>query len=176
MQQEKGAILLIDEVDKSDYEFESLLLEILSDYQISIPEIGTVKARTTPMVFLTSNNTRDISDALKRRCLHLYIPFPTVELEERIIRSRVPNVSEQLRHQLVGFVHSLRQLDLKKAPAISETIDWARSLILLHADQLEEELVRSTLNVLLKYEEDIETTDSELRNLLSSNSSDTRTA
>ena len=175
MQQEKGAILLIDEVDKSDYEFESLLLEILSDYQISIPEIGTVKARTTPMVFLTSNNTRDISDALKRRCLHLYIPFPTVELEERIIRSRVPDVNEQLRHQLVGFVHSLRQLDLKKAPAISETIDWARSLVLLHANQLEEELVRSTLNVLLKYEEDIEATDNELRGLLSTSSSDTRT-
>lgn len=175
MQQEKGAILLIDEVDKSDYEFESLLLEILSDYQISIPEIGTVKARTTPMVFLTSNNTRDISDALKRRCLHLYIPFPTVDLEERIIRSRVPDVNEQLRHQLVEFVHSLRQLDLKKAPAISETIDWARSLMLLHANQLEEELVRSTLNVLLKYEEDIEATDSELRSLLSTSSSDTRT-
>lgn len=176
MQQDKGAILLIDEVDKSDYEFESLLLEILSDYQISIPEIGTVKARTTPMVFLTSNNTRDISDALKRRCLHLYIPFPTVELEERIIRSRVPNVSETLRHQLVDFVHSLRQLDLKKAPAISETIDWARSLLLLHADQLEAELVRSTLNVLLKYEEDIETADAELRSLLSASSLDKRTA
>ena len=143
MQQERGAILLIDEVDKSDYEFESLLLEILSDYQISIPEIGTVKARVSPMVFLTSNNTRDISDALKRRCLHLYIPFPTVELEERIIRSRVPDVDEQLRHQLVEFVHSLRQLDLKKQPAISETIDWARSLLLLHANKLDEELVRS---------------------------------
>ncbi len=166
MQQEKGAILLIDEVDKSDYEFESLLLEILSDYQISIPEIGTVKARTTPMVFLTSNNTREISDALKRRCLHLYIPFPTVELEERIIRSRVPDVDEQLRYQLVEFVHSLRQLDLKKIPAISETIDWARSLLLLHADQLEEDLVRSTLNVLLKFEEDIEATDNELRGLV----------
>ena len=166
MQQEKGAILLIDEVDKSDYEFESLLLEILSDYQISIPEIGTVKARTTPMVFLTSNNTREISDALKRRCLHLYIPFPTVELEERIIRSRVPNVNKQLRYQLVEFVHSLRQLDLKKIPAISETIDWARSLLLLHADQLEEDLVRSTLNVLLKFEEDIEATDNELRSLV----------
>ena len=166
MQQERGAILLIDEVDKSDYEFESLLLEILSDYQISIPEIGTVKARTTPMVFLTSNNTRDLSDALKRRCLHLYIPFPTVELEERIIRSRVPDVDEKLRHQLVDFVHSLRQMDLKKIPAISETIDWARSLLLLHADKLDEELVRSTLNVLLKFEDDIDATDSELRQLI----------
>ncbi len=166
MQQDKGAILLIDEVDKSDYEFESLLLEILSDYQVSIPEIGTVKARTTPMVFLTSNNTREISDALKRRCLHLYIPFPTVDLEERIIRSRVPDVNERLRHQLVEFVHSLRQLDLKKVPAISETIDWARSLLLLHADELDEELVRSTMNVLLKFEEDIAGTDGELRTLV----------
>jgi len=174
MQQDKGAILLIDEVDKADYEFESLLLEILSDYQVSIPEIGTVKARTSPMVFLTSNNTREISDALKRRCLHLYIPFPTVELEERIIRSRVPDVDEQLRHQLVEFVHSLRQLDLRKAPAISETIDWARSLLLLHANQLDEELVRSTLNVLLKFEDDIEATDQDLRGLLRSSTEQAR--
>ena len=166
MQQDRGAILLIDEVDKSDYEFESLLLEILSDYQVSIPEIGTVKARTAPMVFLTSNNTREISDALKRRCLHLYIPFPTVELEERIVRSRVPEVEEQLRHQLGEFVHSLRQLDLKKTPAISETIDWARSLLLLHADHLEEDLVRNTLNVLLKFEDDIEALDTDLRKLV----------
>ena len=166
MQQEKGAILLIDEVDKADYEFESLLLEVLSDYQVSIPEIGTVKARTSPMVFLTSNNTREISDALKRRCLHLYIPFPTEDLEARIVRSRAPEVEDQLRTQLVRFVHSLRQLDLRKAPAISETIDWARSLLLLHADHLDEELVRSTLNVLLKFEEDIEVASGELRNLL----------
>ena len=170
MQQEKGAILLIDEVDKSDYEFESLLLEILSDYQVSVPEIGTVKARTSPMVFLTSNNTRDISDALKRRCLHLYIPFPTVDLEERIVLSRVPGIDDKLRHQLVEFVHSLRQLDLKKSPAISETIDWARSLVLLHADHLEEDIVRDTLNVLLKYEEDIEATGQELRALVNRSS------
>jgi MoxR-like ATPase len=163
----EGSILLIDEVDKSDYESESLLLEILSDYQVSIPEIGTIKAKTSPLVFLTSNNTRDISDALKRRCLHLYIPFPTTELEERIVRSRVPDVDEDLRHQLVGFVHSLRQLDLKKAPAISETIDWARSLLLLHAEQLDEELVKSTLNVLLKYQDDVEATVPEVRTLLS---------
>lgn len=166
MQEEDGAILLIDEVDKADYEFESLLLEILSDYQVSIPEIGTIKAQTSPMVFLTSNNTREISDALKRRCLHLYIPFPSVELEERIIRSRVPEADAQLRHQLVEFVHSLRQLDLKKVPAISETIDWARSLLLLHANHLDEDLVRSTLNVLLKFEEDIATADDELRTLI----------
>lgn len=166
MHQTEGAILLIDEVDKSDYEFESLLLEILSDYQVSIPEIGTVKAKTAPMVFLTSNNSRDISDALKRRCLHLYIPFPTTELEERIVRSRVPDVNENLRHQLVEFVHSLRQLDLKKSPAISETIDWARSLLLLHADDLDEDLIRTTLNVLLKFQEDIEATEPEIRALL----------
>jgi MoxR-like ATPase len=172
MQQERGAILLIDEVDKSDYEFESLLLEILSDYQVSIPEIGTVKARSSPMVFLTSNNTRDISDALKRRCLHLYIPFPTVELEERIVLSRVPDVDAKLRHQLVEFVHSLRQMDLKKTPAISETIDWARSLLLLHADKLDEDLVRSTLNVLLKFEDDIEATDDELRRMVREASTD----
>lgn len=166
MQQERGAILLIDEVDKSDYEFESLLLEILSDYQVSIPEIGTVRADVAPMVFLTSNNSRDISDALKRRCLHLYIPFPSVELEERIVLSRVPDINETLRHQLVEFVHALRDLDLKKAPAISETLDWARSLLLLHADHLEEDLVRGTLNVLLKFEDDIRSAESDLAALL----------
>ncbi len=166
MQQERGAILLIDEVDKSDYEFESLLLEILSDYQVSIPEIGTVKASVSPMVFLTSNNTRDISDALKRRCLHLYIPFPSVELEERIVLSRVPDIDQQLRHQLVAFVHSLRDLDLKKAPAISETIDWARSLLLLHARELDADTVHSTLNVLLKFEDDIDMANAGLRELL----------
>ena len=162
----EGAVLLIDEVDKSDYEFESLLLEILSDYQVSIPEIGTVKAKTAPMVFLTSNNSRDISDALKRRCLHLYIPFPSSELEERIVRSRVPDINENLRHKLVEFVQSLRQLDLKKAPAISETIDWARSLLLLHAEQLDEDMIRNTLNVLLKFQDDIEATNPEIRALL----------
>ena len=166
MQQERGAILLIDEVDKSDYEFESLLLEILSDYQVSIPEIGTIKARVSPMVFLTSNNTRDISDALKRRCLHLYIPFPSVRLEERIVLSRVPDIDQQLRHQLVQFVHSLRDLDLKKSPAISETIDWARSLLLLHARELDADIIHSTLNVLLKFEDDINTVESGLRELL----------
>jgi len=166
MQEEEGAILLFDEVDKSDFEFESLLLELLSDYQISIPEIGTIKARTSPMVFLTSNNTRDLSDALKRRCLHLFIPFPSVELEERIVSSRVPDIDDVLRHQLVQFVHSLRELDLKKNPAISETIDWARSLLLLHADKLDEALIKTTLNVLLKFEDDIGTVAPELHSLL----------
>ena len=119
------------------------------------------------MVFLTSNNSRELSDALKRRCLHLYIPFPSTALEERIVSSRVPEIDASLRRQLVAFVHSLRELDLKKSPAISETIDWARSLLLLHADRLDEELARTTLNLLLKFQEDIEATEPELRSLLS---------
>lgn len=168
MEQPQGAVLLIDEIDKSDHEFESLLLEILSDYQVSIPEIGTIKAKSIPLVFLTSNNTRDISDALKRRCLHLHIPFPSIDLEERILASRVPEVQGSLRQQLVAFVHAVRELDLKKQPAVSETIDWARSLLLLHATELEPELLQSTLNVLLKFEQDIETTEAELASLLRS--------
>lgn len=166
MQQEEGAILLIDEIDKADYEFESLLLEVLSDFQVSIPEIGTVRATSRPMVFLTSNNTREISDALKRRCLHLYIPFPSVELEQRIVQSRVPGIDDALRRQLVAFVHSLRELDLRKTPAISETIDWARSLLLLHADALDAQLVRDSLGTLLKFEQDIEAAQAELGSLL----------
>lgn len=166
MSNENSNVLLIDEVDKADYEFESLLLEILSDYQVSVPEIGTIKAKQKPLVFLTSNNTRDISDALKRRCLHLYIPFPDTELEERIVNSHLPELSEQLNHQLVSFVQSLRQLDLKKSPAISETIDWAQSLLLLHADTLNQQLVENTLNVLIKFQQDIELIEAELPALL----------
>jgi len=166
MREEQGSLLLIDEIDKADQEFESLLLEMLSDYQVSVPEIGTVRARRTPLVFLTSNNTREVSDALKRRCLHLYIPFPDAQLESRIVRSRVPDVSDALRDQLVAFVQSLRDLDLKKAPAISETIDWARSLLLLHAGSLTPDIVRETLNVLLKFEDDIRSVDSHLTSLL----------
>jgi len=166
MEEEHGAVLLIDEIDKADFEFESLLLEVLSDYQVSIPEIGTISARSKPMVFLTSNDTRDLSDALKRRCLHLHIPFPSVDLERRIVARRVPGLQSRLSDQLVQFVHAVRELDLKKAPAISETIDWARSLLLLHADQLDPALVHDTLNVLLKYEEDIVTTEDQLPKLL----------
>jgi MoxR-like ATPase len=163
---EAGCVLLIDEVDKSDHEFESLLLEMLSDYQLSIPEIGTLKAaKEPPMVFLTSNNTREISDALKRRCLHLYIPFPDVDLEQRIINARVPEIPGELRRQLVAFIHELRDMDLKKVPAISETIDWARTLLLLHADSLDQELVRDTLNVILKFQDDIENVNAELTTL-----------
>ena len=163
LREEGGCVLLIDEVDKSDHEFEALLLEILSDYQVSIPEIGTVKAtRDPPMVFLTSNNTREISDALKRRCLHLYIPFPDIDLEQRIINARVPDIPPELRRQLVTFIHELRDLDLKKSPAISETIDWARTLLLLHAESLDAQLVRDTLNVILKFQEDIENVNGEV--------------
>lgn len=163
LREEDGCVLLIDEIDKADHEFESLLLEILSDFQISIPEIGTVKAaQEPPMVFLTSNNTREISDALKRRCLHLYIPFPDVALEQRIIHARVPEVPPALQQQLVAFIHELRDLDLKKVPAISETIDWARTLLLLHTETLEPQLVKDTLNVILKFQEDIENVESEL--------------
>ena len=157
-----GAVLLIDEIDKADQEFEAFLLEILQDYQISIPELGTIAARVPPVCFLTSNNTRELGDALKRRCLHLYIPYPAPDLERRIIARRVPDLAATIRHQVVAFVQSLRGLDLKKAPAISETIDWARTLVLLHASELETELVRTTLNVLLKYQDDIALVDSEL--------------
>jgi len=168
LKEENGCVLLIDEVDKSDHEFESLLLEMLSDYQVSIPEIGTVKAtHEPPMVFLTSNNTREISDALKRRCLHLYIPFPDLELEQRIIKARVPEILPELRRQLVSFIHELRDIDLKKAPAISETIDWARTLLLLHTESLDPQLVRDTLMVILKFQEDIENVDAEITTLTS---------
>jgi MoxR-like ATPase len=163
----EGCVLLIDEVDKSDHEFESLLLEMLSDFQLSILEIGTMQAnpRLKPLVFLTSNNTREISDALKRRCLHLYIPFPDADLERQIIQARVPEIAERLRNQLVSFVQELRQMDLKKVPAISETIDWARTLILLHSETLEADLVSQTLNVILKFQEDIETVEAELQSV-----------
>ena len=166
IREENGCVLLIDEIDKADHEFESLLLEILSDYQISIPEIGTVKATTEPpIVFLTSNNTREISDALKRRCLHLYIPFPDTDLESRIIEARVPEIPPELKRQLVQFIQELRQLDLKKLPAISETIDWARTLVLLHAESLEPKMVKYTLNVILKFQEDIENVSGEVNAL-----------
>ena len=166
IREENGCVLLIDEIDKADHEFESLLLEILSDYQISIPEIGTVKATTEPpIVFLTSNNTREIADALKRRCLHLYIPFPDTDLESRIIEARVPEIPPELKRQLVQFIQELRQLDLKKLPAISETIDWARTLVLLHADSLEPKMVKDTLNVILKFQEDIENVSGEVNAL-----------
>ena len=156
LEQPAGCVLLIDEIDKSDAEFESLLLEILSDFQITIPELGTVSAVVPPTVILTSNGERDLGDALKRRCLHLHIGFPEQRLEERIVESRVPGIAQSLRRQLVGFINDVRKLDLKKLPSVSETIDWARVLVLLQVSELEPEVVKETLNVLLKYEADIE--------------------
>ena len=156
LEQPHGAVLLIDEVDKSDQEFEAFLLEILSDYQVTIPEIGSVMAVVPPIVFLTSNSTRDLGDALKRRCLHLHIGFPDEKLEARIIGSRVPGIDTRLLTQLVSFVQQLRVLDLKKLPSVSESIDWERVLVLMHTAVLTEETVRDTLNVLLKFESDID--------------------
>ena len=163
---EQGAVLLIDEIDKSDLEFEAFLLEILQDYQISIPEIGTVTSTVPPVVFLTSNNTREIGDALKRRCLHLYIPFPDNKLEREIVRSRIPNVEATLEKQIVTFVQEVREMDLKKVPAVSETLDWAKALILLNVHNLEPNIVRSTLNVLLKFQDDIEHIEPEIPTLI----------
>ena len=155
LQQPRGAVLLVDEVDKSDQEFEAFLLEILSDFQVSIPELGTITAAVPPLTILTSNNLRDLGDALKRHCLHLHIGFPEPKLEARILSTRAPEAEEGLRRQLVAFVQALRGLELKKLPSVSETIDWARVLVLLHARELDTQVVRDTLNVLLKYEVDI---------------------
>tara|TARA_B110001454_G_scaffold208690_1_gene221453 strand:- start:4289 stop:5221 length:933 start_codon:yes stop_codon:yes gene_type:complete len=166
-----GSVLLIDEIDKADEEFEALLLEILSEFQISIPELGTIKSENKPLVFLTSNNSREIGDALKRRCLHLYIPFPEAKLERQIIKTRVPELNKNIQKQLVNFVQGLRDLDLKKVPAISESIDWARTLILLSAKELDEKLARETLNVLLKYQQDIEVTQKEIPRLIKESAS-----
>ena len=166
LHQEKGCVLLIDEIDKSDPEFEAFLLEVLSDFQVSVPELGTIKAKVKPIVFLTSNNTREMSDALKRRCLHLHISFPEPALERRILERRVPGLSDTLNRELVAFVQAVRQLDLKKLPSVSETIDWAKTLLLLNAEHLSLDLVRDTLNVFLKFEQDIATANEQMGNLL----------
>jgi len=168
LQQKDGVILLLDEIDKADDEFEAFLLEMLSDFQVSIPEVGTVKAVTKPFVFLTSNNTREISEALKRRCLHLYIPFPDPDLEREIVQARVPGISQELTAQLVAFIQLIRKLDIKKVPSISETIDWARTVVLLNAANLNVEIIRETLNVFLKFEEDIDILKDQLHTLAAS--------
>jgi MoxR-like ATPase len=157
------SVLLIDEIDKSDTEFEAFLLEVLSDFQVSVPELGTLRARHIPLVILTSNNAREMSDALKRRCLHLYIDFPDREQEHAIVRLKVPEVAARLADELVGAVHAIRKLDLKKAPSISETLDWARALTLLNVDTLDSELVNETLSTILKYEGDIRKAQQELK-------------
>ncbi len=159
LEEENGSVLLIDEVDKSDEEFEALLLEVLSEYQVTIPEIGPIEAVTAPIVILTSNNTRELGDALKRRCLHLHIGFPEADRERRIVRARVPDINETLLTQLVAFIQTIRDENIRKRPSISETVDWARALILMHAESLDEQLVRDTLNVILKRQSDIDEVD-----------------
>jgi MoxR-like ATPase len=156
-------VLLIDEIDKSDTEFEAFLLEVLSDFQVSVPELGTLQARHRPIVLLTSNNAREMSDALKRRCLHLYVDFPDRAQELEIVKLKVPGVSERLAGEVVSVIQRIRKLDLKKVPSISETLDWAKALTLLNVDDLEDELVQETLSVVLKYEGDIRKAQQELK-------------
>ena len=164
---EVPVLLLIDEVDKSDPEFEAFLLEILSDFQVTVPELGTIKAVQIPLVMLTSNDARELSDALKRRCLHLWIDYPSEELELRILDQKVPEIDKRLAQDLVSLMHKIRNLDLKKVPSISETLDWARALLALNASELDEKMVTDTLNVILKYEGDINKTQKALSKLLS---------
>jgi MoxR-like ATPase len=148
-------VLLIDEVDRVEVETEALLLEILSEYQVSIPELGTITATQIPLVFLTSNNTRELSEALKRRCLFLHVDYPQMEREKEIVLTKVPGVTEMLADQIARIVRSIRQIDLKKSPSVSETIDWARTLVLLGLDSVNAEQAKETLHVLLKYQSDI---------------------
>ncbi len=159
-------VLLIDEVDKADEEFEAFLLELLSDFQVSIPELGTVRAVHRPVVILTSNRVRELSEALKRRCLHLYIDFPGVEMEAKIIALKVANLDENLRRQVARFVNNLRKLDVKKAPSIAETLDWARALLALGVKELDVQAVKRSLNLLLKHEEDIRLAEGRLGDFL----------
>ncbi|MGH9171929.1 MAG: AAA family ATPase [Acidimicrobiales bacterium] len=155
-------VLLVDEVDRVEIETEALLLEILSDYQVSIPELGTVRATQIPLVFLTSNNTRELSEALKRRCLYLHLDYPSLEREREIVLTKVPGISNVLADQVARIVRSLRSLDLKKHPSISETLDWARTLVLLGIESVDVDTTRDTLHLLLKYRSDIEAAAKEL--------------
>ena len=155
-------VLLIDEVDRVEVETEALLLEILSEYQVSIPELGTIMATQIPLVFLTSNNTRELSEALKRRCLFLHIDYPDLEREKQIVVTKVEGITENLAEQIARVVRSIRQLDLKKAPSVSETLDWARTLVLLGIENIDVEQAKATLHILLKYQSDIEKTAKEL--------------
>ena len=160
-------VLLVDEVDRVELETEALLLEILSEYQVSIPELGTVRATRLPMVFLTSNNTRELSEALKRRCLYLHIDYPDLDREREIVRSRVPGITEELADQVARIVRSLRTLELRKAPSVSETLDWARTLVILGIETIDAAGARDTLHILLKYQTDIERAAKELLSRLS---------
>jgi len=171
---EDAPLLLIDEVDKSDPEFEAFLLEVLSDFQVTIPEIGTIVSTSKPLVFLTSNNAREMSDALKRRCLHLFIDFPSEDLEQTILETKVPGVERRLAEDLVHMMAKLRTLDLKKTPSISETLDWARALLALNAKDLDSDVVNQTLNVILKYEGDVRKAQGELAKLLEKKAAETK--
>jgi len=155
-------VLLVDEVDRLELETEALLLEVLSEYQVSIPELGTVRATQVPLVFLTSNNTRELSEALKRRCLYLHIDYPQLDRERAIIETRVPGIGQVMADQVARIVRSLRGLDLKKHPSVSETIDWARTLVVLGVESIDAEQARDTLHILLKYQSDIERAAKEL--------------
>lgn len=152
----KPSLLLIDEIDRADAEFEAFLLEVLSDFQVTVPELGTIKAKHMPLVLLTSNNTRELSEALKRRCLYLHIDYPTVQSELAIVRLRVPDLSPQLAKQAVELVQRLRGMELKKYPSVSETLDWARALVMLNAKSIDEKVLDNTLTILLKYEQDVQ--------------------
>lgn len=163
---EKRPVLLIDEIDKTDPEFEAFMLEVLSDYQVSVPELGTIVAKTQPLVILTSNQQRDLSDALKRRCLHLFINYPTMKEELEIVRARAPKVSEGLAKEVVAFIHEVRKLALKKTPGLSETIEWARALTMLNASNLKRKDVERTLGVFVKYESDAHRVRGDLTPLL----------
>jgi MoxR-like ATPase len=160
---EKPSVLLIDEIDKADAEFEAFLLELLSDFQITVPELGTLKAKHIPMVVLTSNNAREMSDALKRRCLHLYIDFPDKAQELAIIKVKAPEAAAKLAEEVVGVIQSLRKLDLKKTPGISETLDWIKALTLLNVQSLDQEIVSETLDTIAKYEGDVRKAQEELK-------------
>ncbi len=153
---EQPVTLLIDEIDRADAEFEAFLLEVLSDFQVSVPELGTIRARHQPVVLLTSNNTRELSEALKRRCLYIYIDYPRLDAEIQIVNLKVPDLSPRLAHQVVEMVQRLRGLDLKKHPSVSETLDWARALVELNAKHLDREILETTMSVLLKYESDLQ--------------------
>jgi len=158
------SVLLIDEIDKVDFEFEAMLLELLSEFQITIPEMGTVAARTKPAVFLTSNATRELSEALKRRCLYLYLDFPTAEMEEQILLSKLPDLSPGLAQKIAGVANRIRLVELKKAPSIAESIDWAYSLMLMGIDDLDPAITLQTLNVFIKHRDDISKLESMIRN------------
>lgn len=153
---DKPTVLLIDEIDRSDAEFEAFLLEVLSDFQVSVPEIGTLSAVHKPLVLLTSNNTRELSEALKRRCLYLFINYPSLEQEMAVVRLKVPELSNKLAHQAVEMVQSLRSMDLRKSPSISETLDWAKALVALNAQSLNQQTLENSLSVLLKHESDLQ--------------------